>query len=426
MGEHFFESGFQFEKYINDRLLEVKDEDERRGLKEVMRETLIPFYKHVEDSYRQLEDRLTTGQCLKNNRYEIITGVEQRNKIDITEEAMVPMEYADLNEVVIDTKALRDTIASGQAYKIMTIFIALDYSELQRIEKEKRVYKASIHTEYSEYSAEVMLQKNVTYQNKLQELYQVFEANGVEWNTVCMPYLSKFFDVYILNTQCPDTEEIEGIKIDFEEYERHIIYDLIPMWNVRILEENTSAYPDFALDQIHYEHCVFGNRMKEERDYLVSAPDKKLWEVFRQNNDLHIICDEEQPVRWKLIEFGYDAWKQSYDMPLFGNLWSRKSNRCIHTIAALKKYIEELGYETYLELVEVIQKKSEEYVTRRETYSMDEFIDDEIRVGKNRSVLVFRFKPKMKDNYLNKDVMSYLVSRIQWQIPEFECVGELE
>lgn len=426
MGEHFFESGFQFEQYINDRLLEVKDEGERRCLKELMRETLIPFYKHVEDSYWKLEDRLTKGQTLKNNRYEIITGVERRNKVDVTEEAMVPMDYADLHETIIDTRALRETIARGEAYKIMTVFLAMDYSELRRTEKEKRTYKAAVHTEYGEYSAEVIIEKNTSYQRQVQELYQVFEANGIEWNTVCMPYLSKFFDVYITSTQCPDTEEIEGIKIDFEEYDSRIIYDLIPMWNVRMLEENTSAYPDFALDRIHYEHCVFGSRIKDDRDYLVLAPDQKLWEVFRQDGDLHIVCNEEQPTRWKLIELGYDAWKQAYEIPVFGNFWDRKTYRCIHTMAELKRCVAELGYENQVELTDIVQKKDGIYDAPELTYSMDEFIEDEIRTGMNRSKLIFRFRVKNKDSYLNKDIISYLVSRMQWQLPEFECLGEVE
>ncbi len=426
MREHFLQSGFQFEKYINERLLEIKDDEERRVLKEVMRETMIPFYQQVEASYRELEDRITNGKTVEAARYEIITGIEHRSRVDVTEEAMVPMNYADLNETIIDTKELQTALGQGLPYKIMTIFLQMDYCDLRRIEREKRVYKAVIYTEDGEYAADVILQKNASYQQQLNELYHAFEANGIEWNTVCMPYIAKFFDVYITAAQCPEDEEIEGIKVNFEEYDSKIVYDLIPMWNVRILEENTSAYPDLALDRIHYEHCIFGNRIKEERDYLIATEDKKLWEVFRKDGDLHIVCDEEAPTKWRLLEIGYDAWKQQYDRPVFGNYWRRKAGyRCIHTMAEVHRAVSELGYEKQLKLLD-IKKIDGVYTEPRLTYSMDSFIDDEIRIGVNRSKLIFKFKAADKELYLNRDIMSYIVSRIQWQLPEFECIGEME
>ena len=57
---------------------------------------------------------------------------------------------------------------------------------------------------------------------------------------------------------------------------------------------------------------------------------------------------------------------------------------------------------------------------------MDEFIEDEMRTSINRQILIFKFRAINEDLYLNRDIMSYLISCIQWQIPEFECVGELE
>ena len=426
MREHFFESGFKFEKYITERLLEIKDDEERRVLKEVMRETMIPFYQQVEAAYEELEDKITNAKTVENARYEIITGIEHRGRVDVTEEAMVPMNYADLNETIIDTGELQDALGQGLPYKIMTIFVQMDYSELRRIEREKRVYKAVVYTEDGEYSADVILQKNISYQQQIKEVYYAFETTGTEWKTVCMPYIAKFFDVYITATQCPADEDIEGIKVNFEEYESKIIYDFIPMWNVRILEENTSAYPDLALDRIHYEHCIFGNRINEERDYLIATEDEKLWEVFRKDGDLHIVCDEETPRKWRLFEIGYDAWKQQYDMPIFGNYWHRKAGyRCIHTMAELRKTVAELGYEKYM-ILQDIRRVDGIYTEPRLTYSMDSFIEDEIRIGANRSKLIFKFKATDKEFYLNRDIMSYILSRIQWQLPEFECIGEME
>lgn len=425
MEERFFKTEFQFEKYLNARLLEVSDEGERRALKELMRETLIPFYEHTEEAYAELEKRLTQTTESQSGRFEIITGVERRSQVDITEEAMVPMRYEDLSEFLVDISEMKECLSRGEVYTVMRVFLALDYGAIRRIARERRNFHGAIRTADGEYSAVFTLKKDESYMKQITNLYEVFENNGQEWNTVCAPYLGKYFEVQVTKTDCPLEEEVVGITVNFEEYQDKVIYDLIPMWNVRVFEERTGAYPDFALDRIHYEHCIYGSRFKDGRDYLVDADHIKLWNIFWQDGDMHIICDEDQPVRWKLIELGSDAWNKRYDMPVFGNYHRPKmGERCIHTLAEVKRYVAKLGYESYLYLLEVRQEEVRPGI--RGTYSMDAFLEDEIRVGENRPGLIFRFRPADKENYLNQDIMSYLMSKIQWQMPEFECIGELE
>lgn len=67
IGNAFFEDHFDYHKYIEDRLLEVEDLNERKELKEVMRKTLLPFYEQVEEAYRLLEEKL----CEKRRRIEV-------------------------------------------------------------------------------------------------------------------------------------------------------------------------------------------------------------------------------------------------------------------------------------------------------------------------------------------------------------------
>ena len=94
-------------------------------------------------------------------------------------------------------------------------------------------------------------------------------------------------------------------------------------------------------------------------------------------------------------------------------------------MAELRKTVAELGYEKYM-ILQDIRRVDGIYTEPRLTYSMDSFIEDEIRIGANRSKLIFKFKATDKEFYLNRDIMSYILSRIQWQLPEFECIGEME
>ena len=76
--------------------------------------------------------------------------------------------------------------------------------------------------------------------------------------------LYKFFDVKIVKTQCPADEMIQKITVDFEEYKQYAHFDLIPVWNIRMVEEKTGAYPELTIDQIHYDHCIYKGHFKKE------------------------------------------------------------------------------------------------------------------------------------------------------------------
>ena len=425
MNEKFLTPDFKYERYISERLLEIPDEEKRRALKEIIQKTMIPFYEHTRECYEELEKRLTEGKGIEGQAFEIITGIEHRTKIDITEEAMVPMNYDDLNEFTVDVEQMLDDLELGKAYTIMRIFVKGDYPFIRKLEHENRQFNSTIVTEHGEYHGRVKLVKNRSYIQKIEELYDIFENNGIPWNTVCMPYLNKFFDVCIVNTDCPAEEQILRMKIDFEEYASYISYDMVPMWNIRMKEERTGAYPDLALDRIHYEHCIFRSRLAQNRDYMIAEPDLHLWNVFMQEGDLHIVCDQEKDRKWKLLEFGYDSKNKSYEYPVYSNgAGENYSKRMIHTMAELKKYVNSLKCKD-LTLVDVVMCDS--YDAKADnTYSCDDFLCDEIRNVNSREVLKFTFRAADPVNYLNYDIMSYLLSRVQWLLPEFKCVGEIE
>ena len=426
MEENFLRPDFQFEKYIADRLMEISDEGERRALKEVMRETLVPFYEQTSAYMAEIENRLEQTSKKQQGRYEVITGIARKDRIDLTEEAMVPMQYGDLADMQVDIEEMKEQLSQGNPYAVLKVFFKMSYAQIQQIEREKRTFKGIVYTQDGEYPAFFSIERNQSYLQKVQKLYDAFMQNAVSWNTVCAPYLYKFFDVKIVKTQCPADEMIQKITVDFEEYKQYAHFDLIPVWNIRMVEEKTGAYPELTIDQIHYDHCIYKGHFKEGRDYLAVNSNVKIWNLYRMDGDMHILCDAMDPVRWQLVEMGYDVRnKNIYEYPVFGNVNQQQQFNCIQTYAEVKRYISQLGYENYVELLDI--KVQQEYINRNyETYGMDAFIEDEIRVSTKRPYMVFLFQAKDRECYLNQDVMSFLVSKVQWQIPEFHCVGELQ
>lgn len=95
----------------------------------------------------------------------------------------------------------------------------------------------------------------------------------------------------------------------------------------------------------------------------------------------------------------------------------------IHTIAEAKCFVSSLGYDNYLKLTDI---RPENKISRDESYDMDAFLLEEIRHRKGEEKLQFIFEPVEPGNVFNRDIMSYLVSRLQLIYPEYLCRGILK
>ena len=71
----------------------------------------------------------------------------------------------------------------------------------------------------------------------------------------------------------------------------------------------------------------------------------------------------------------------------------------------------------------VLEEKSEE--NSQETYEVNDFIINEIREDNIKKLLILYFEPIDKENYLNKDILSFLTSEVQFIYPEYKCEGRL-
>lgn len=423
MEEKFFTKDFDFKKYINRQLLEISDEQTRKEIKEAVKNMLIPFYEYAEESYRQLEENFRKEKDTKKEVYQMMLGICRRDQIDTTDEVMHPMQPEDIEKIHVSSKKLIEAMEQKKALRLFTVYVEQDVLEINKLLQEKRQYQGTIKTEYGEYEAIFSLRKNTKYLQKVEEVYRVFVENGKPWRTVPEMYLHKMFDVYFEKGMVPEEEKILDVKIDFQEWNSYIHYDYVPIWNVAYGTCKTSAYPELCIDKINYIHTIFGEKLQKEKEYLVvNTEDMKY--AYRQGEDFIIVCEEEKPVIWKLLSFCYgETMYQSYGQELFHS-GIPTAGKIIRTKSEVQRLVKTLEMDKYLNLTG-IKKEEKDSMEVPETYEMDAFLTDEIRIGGNRDKLIFEFTPKDTKAYLNRDIMSYVVSRLQWELPEYQCIGRL-
>lgn len=415
------EGTFRFEEYVEESILKIEDIEQRKILKSTVRQVFLPLYNYIKDEYSKLEERLEQEQSNEMGSYQIRIGIMERAKIDVSETAMVPMLSDDMKETTIDVVALKEEIENQNMFYLFPVFVKLDYQTICKLEYRKEKFKATIKTEHGEYEGTVLLKKNTTYLNLVESLYHAFIANGIPWNTICAPYLYKIFDVMLYSMEAIPKEEILEVKISFEEYEPFIFYHMVPIWNLTRKTEKSSTFPIPCKDKVGYEHIIYKERLDKDKDYLILTDEIPLNYVNRRNEDLVIMCDKEWNDEWELLEFSYEPFEYSKE-PIFSNLVKNNTHkRRVRTKGEIQKFLRDLCVLEYLELqeVNVFHEDGKSDVT----YSLDSFIQDEIILKENQTVLQLSFKRKEADNYLNEDILSYAISRVQREFPEFRCVG---
>ena len=61
----------------------------------------------------------------------------------------------------------------------------------------------------------------------------------------------------------------------------------------------------------------------------------------------------------------------------------------------------------------------------KQNYDMNGELSEEIRHHKSRMKLELEFIARDTELYINTDILSYLISRLQWEFPEYECCGRI-
>ena len=126
-----FEDGFDYKKYIDERLLEVPDMAERHQLRNVMSEMLIPFYENVEHSYKQIEGRLFSERKEFERTFQVITGIQERSKIDLSDMGMFPMRIEDLEAQELNISDMIEAMKQGLNFRICSVFLEAKNADKQ-------------------------------------------------------------------------------------------------------------------------------------------------------------------------------------------------------------------------------------------------------------------------------------------------------
>ncbi len=421
---------------IYEKLNEIEDLNDRVLLKQIMNSVFESLEQYSKDRFSELEKRVFNEVPYIKEKYNIYSTIVKRDKLDITDKFLHPILQEDVEEKIYDTSEILEALENNEAKKMFKIFLKCDYLIVKEFLKNNSTIKGVIETNKKVHEAYFKVVENKQYTDMVCKIYKSFINSNVAWTTINNPYIHKIVNVALVG--CEDKidgdEEITKIQVDFGEYNKYVEYNMVPVWNVKELRTTCKNFVVPCIDKVSHEHNISTEQEGKENGYLVAEENEAINYVTIAKDLVIINTNIDKKIAWNLwcIVSPSKRQNEKYEYELmsnevnvdFANKLAFEKSYTIKTKTELARIINSFKASEYLIFKEV--KLEDSYSEElKETYEVNDFIIDEIRDENTKKALILYFEPVNKENYLNKDILSFLVSEIQYIYPEYECEGRL-
>lgn len=426
----------EMKEIIQREIQSIDSLKERVAFKELMEGVFLSLYETNLQMYEGLECRIKEETNYNGKYFHIKTGIVEREYFDASHHLFSPMDEDDVSEKSYDMKDILMSVTEEGAFPLMKVMLHCDYLEIQRLWKKPPVFEGIIETDEpeSEWKVEVQIRENKDYLKKIEYLYLLFVKNGIPWQTVNASYLYKLADVVVtkLPEEITGNERIKKVTVRFGEYSRIIREDIIPVWNIKKLVMDSVGFPVPCEDHVSYEHSISLHEHGAGNAYLVED-DHEIQSVSQIGERLRIVSSASEAKKWNIysIRSSREQKIDRYTYPILGNeraesfaeKYQARWNQSIHTKTQLAHFLKGFGLEDYVQYQDCRVEK--EFPDKKETYSMNLFITDELRNRETQDKLILFFRSGQKETWLQRDILSFLISEVQRIYPEYDCGGVL-
>ncbi|MDR2088488.1 MAG: hypothetical protein LBP73_03930 [Clostridiales Family XIII bacterium] len=419
---------------ITARLNEMRGSEDKSLLKEVLEEVFLALYDETERKYAALEQRIRDELPRIHAPFAIHTTVLPRGQIDAGHPYLSPMLPEESVAPELSANAIITALHDKEQATLETVFVEADYLKCLRLTRERPIFDGSLYAGAQRYDFKFRLEPAGRYNALIEKLCAVFLRNGAPWTTAPGAYTSKFFDVRPAEIAGlpPSGAKIRDIELDFGAYKDAIRRGLVPVWNIDKHRARGDDYPKPARDKINYEFRFDTRGLGADNGYLADYDGARILSVRREGGDIIAVSPESKSPAWDLYRLRprRDRRVDEYPLPVLSNVRGdafatrllAAGGAHIATRAELKRVLGSFEVSEYVALADLRFTGAN---FAGETYDMNPFIRDEIRDPAHRKSLVLVFKAKNKDFFLNRDIVSFLVSELQRTYPEYNCVGSL-
>ena len=432
------EYDFNFEEYMEKRLKDIKDIEERKFANKYVKDIFLKIIESTEKKYEMLEQSVYDEFKLLDEKYGINMTLTKKEDFSYTNDTLFPMCKEDLEENIVTL----DDALNNKKY-IKTIFF--EGSEKNMQEFKNKTVEGKVYIEDKSYNCKFKIVRAKRYFEKISNLYELFNYNYILWTTVNMAFVDRLYDIYLEEIEENINIELEksiikSIDVNFNKLKldtfTKINENLIPIWNVEEINLNSAEFMKPFLDEKYYEHNIELKEYGLENGYLLGI-----------NDDIYSLKLEEDKVIVKSTVETFENWiaykivnkepikSLGYDYDMLNNKKKENFTRryltnnriTLKTEFDYIRRINELSIEKYIEYAgyEIL---SSEYISKFEIYEndMNFFEKENVFAYDDRKILLFKFKVLDKNCYFTDSIIRFVISQIQLEESDYKCIGVTE
>lgn len=406
------EKKFDYESYIQDKLKDIDDLDERRFAKELLLEGLGNVFAWTEKKYDALERRI-------------------QNELD------VPWKYFNVYMTIIDKAdydpinpfwfpVSDDEVKKNAVPAYETVYLAADEEMCREFCGHKAL--TGIGQESGQ-EISFQIKKSTRYVDSVKKLYELFADNHIPWRTLHMGHMERFFDLV------PEKEIPEGetYYIRYGKWDTYIKKEKILLWNIEKTSIHSNECRMPCIDEVLYEHMFYLTEERTGNDsYLVEAGEEVL--SIRYEKKKIVLKTKKESLKdiflYRLHQ-GEPELSVGYQFPVLSNCG--KDNLAV-------RYLQQTGsfIQTPMELYRKVEEMSGAYKIDILGYEitahaegklidgdMNEFMGAQVFGRDERKILLLRIKREEQyaADYLYVSQIRYILSQMQMEFMEYRCVG---
>lgn len=414
------EKSFDYKDYIQRRLKDITDLDERRYAKELLLESLGEMFAWTEAKYKTLEQRIKNDLDNPWEDFNIFMTVVKRSDYDPINNFWHPVCNAD--------------IASSKEKKGITVYLMADDAGCQRFVNQRTI-EAVDSVSGNRYCYHII--KSERYKICMERTYKLFTSNHIPWQTIQLGHLERFFDLV------PDKDIPSDAQPVFlwKDWEAFIHQDIIPLWNIqrKMLQSQEFRHP--CIDEVIYEHIYYLGDENNGGDGCLIDAEEDILSIRYENNKVILktkaetigdvsICRLHQGDQGNSYGYHY-AVLSNHRKDNIAARYLQQSGNFIQTPMELRRKIEELSgsFSIKVSSYEIIGSNQEKIPNKGILEgNMNHFIGTQVFTQDQRSLLVFYFQKEGQAlyDYLYESQIRYILSQLQMEFLEYKCVGVLE
>lgn len=426
-----FEYPFDFDRYIEERVREIDNLDERRLAKEILLNGLEPAIRMMERKYQVLEQRIYEELEPTGKQYEIVTTIIMKEHYDATNRTLFPIKNMDLLE-----NTLKTNLSTEEEIYLGTVFLKIGEKELESWKHEQQIFAVRKDETGNNIPFTVSIKPARRYLEEIEQMHQTFQDNMIPWKTVHVGYLERFFDVFIDKDifgegKNETSVDLSDLEIQWNKMAGDVVYGMIPLWNVERVSFDSERFKEATIEGIYYEHEINIDDWVETDGYLIEK-NKDILEVRHERKRIVVTSTQEEFHGWKVLHFIQKETICSLDYQE-GFLTNRRRDTFLGrfsacagssnpmTKAELFRRIMDLDIRDYIEITgyEICDSLPETSLTG----GMNWFIKGGLIPVNCRRILLLHFQPFQPDHYLTDSMINFAVSSLQMDFIEYRLAG---